>query len=315
MKSAEQQPTRPASRPEPSVARFLEYLRTEKRCSHHTLKNYGRDLMGLTGFIQKNFPQWAKQEKVLWDKLPLFALRSHLSQLHGKLKAPSIARCIASIRSFFKFMVSQGKLKHNISLELSAPKPAKALPKFLDVEEAFRLMEVPIEDGVNGLRDRAILEMFYSSGLRVGELAEVSLNALDLKEGLVRVRGKGNKERLVPVGSRALQAIQDYLNSRNELPIQSGHEKYLFIGKQGKRINTSVIAKKLKAYAKRVGVRSDISPHTLRHTFATHLLSGGADLRGIQELLGHSSLSTTQKYTHIDLDKLLEVYDKAHPKA
>lgn len=300
---------------DPRVGEFLEYLRTEKRYSPHTCKNYGIDLREVTEFLRNQFPQWVKKNAIAWEQLPLFALRSYLSRLHGKLKAPSIGRRIASIRSFFKFMVGQGYLQHNISLDLSAPKQSKHLPKFLDVEEAFRLMEVPTEPGVCGLRDRAILELFYSSGLRVGELSELSQESLNTEEGLVRVRGKGNKERLVPVGSRALQAIEKYREARSEIPVQAGHEQYLFLGKQGRKIHPSVIAKKLKAYAKRVGVSSDISPHTLRHTFATHLLSGGADLRGIQELLGHSSLSTTQKYTHIDLDKLMEVYDKAHPKA
>ena len=202
-----------------------------------------------------------------------------------------------------------------MTLELAAPKQAQRLPEFLDIEEAFRLMEAPDKNDFASLRDRAILELFYTSGLRVGELAPLKLTALDLKDGMVRVRGKGNKERLVPLGSRAREALEAYFGVRSEIQAHPGHEEYVFIGKRGKQIHPSVITKRLKAYAAKVGVGKNISPHTLRHTFATHLLGGGADLRGIQELLGHASLSTTQKYTHIDLDKLLEVYDKAHPKA
>lgn len=267
------------------------------------------------GYLRENFPKFCPQDRVTWEKVPLFAFRSYLSRLHGKLSAKSIGRRIASLRSFYSYLIKHGILQHNVTLELSAPKQAQRLPEFLDIEEAFRLMEAPDRIDFASLRDRAILELFYTSGLRVGELAPLKRTSLDLKEGMVRVQGKGNKERLVPLGKRAQEALEAYFGVRNQVQAQPGHEDFVFLGQRGKKINPSVITKRLKEYAVKVGVGKNISPHTLRHTFATHLLGGGADLRGIQELLGHASLSTTQKYTHIDLDKLLEVYDKAHPKA
>jgi len=300
---------------DPQIQKFLDYLKNEKNYSPHTLKNYGHDLKEVAEFLQKEFPKFTKGPSICWAELPLFPLRSYLSRMHGKLAAKSIGRRIASLRSFFRFLTKEGDLKENVTLEISTPKQAQRLPEFLDIEEAFRLMEAPDQEDFASLRDRAILELFYTAGLRVGELGPLKITDLDLVEGMVRVIGKGNKERIIPMGARAVAALQAYLTVRPEVTPQPGHEEFVFLGARGKKIHPSVITKRLKDYAMKVGVGKNISPHTLRHTFATHLLSGGADLRGIQELLGHSSLSTTQKYTHIDLDKLMDVYDKAHPKA
>lgn len=297
------------------LEKFLEYLRTEKRYSKHTLRSYENDLKPLEGFIRESFPQAVEQKDLQWDKVPLWVLRGYLAVSFGKLHANSLARRIAAIRSFFRFLVRHKSIKQDLSLELQAPKKPKNLPKFLEVEEAFRLMEMPSEDGFVGLRDRAILELFYTAGLRVSELAGLRQEDLDLPGALVRVKGKGNKERFVPMGQQAREAIQAYLELREGQKIQAGHESFVFLGKQGKKIHPSVIAKQLKDYAAQMGLAKNLSPHMLRHSFATHLLGAGADLRGIQELLGHASLSTTQKYTHISLDKLMDVYDKAHPKA
>jgi integrase/recombinase XerC len=307
----------------PKITEYLNYLKTEKQYSSHTLKNYRIDLIEIDAFLRENFSQFTKKDSIAWDKVPLFALRSYFSRVHGRLKVRSISRRMASLRSFYRYMVKRGYLEHNPTLDLAAPKQPQTLPVFLDIEEAFRLMEAPGQ-GINAskgngafhsCRDRAILELFYTAGLRVGELTNLKAPDLDLKEGWVRVKGKGRKERLVPVGKRALEAVKKYLEVRSEVSAQAGHEAYLFLGERGRKIHASVITLKLKQYARQVGVGKKLSPHVLRHTFATHLLNGGADLRGIQELLGHASLSTTQKYTHINLDKLLEVYDKAHPKA
>lgn len=300
---------------DPKIKEFLEYLRSEKNYSPHTLKNYAIDLKEIRAFLEENFPEGKTPGGIAWQKVPLFALRSYLSRAHGRLQPRSLGRRIASLRSFYRYLVKRGLVDHNVTLELKAPKQAKTLPKFLDVDEAFRLMEAPGNKDFESLRDRAILELFYSSGLRVGELNTLKIHEVDLKEAMVRVHGKGSKERLVPIGKRACDAIELYLNAKSSVVVQAGHEDRLFLGKRGKAIHPSVVSKKLQDYATRIGLGKKISPHVLRHTFATHLLNAGADLRGIQELLGHSSLSTTQKYTHINLDKLMEVYDKAHPKA
>ncbi|MFO1462415.1 MAG: tyrosine recombinase XerC [bacterium] len=297
------------------VQEFLDYLRTEKQFSAHTLKNYAIDLRELGEFLSRSPGPWLKDGELRWEELTILPLRSYLAQAHGRLKPSSLGRRIATLRSFFRFLAKRGLIKRNIALELSAPKLPKTLPKFLDVEEAFRLMEVPQGNDFESRRDRAILELFYSSGLRIGELTALRIPDLDLKEGMVRVKGKGRKERLVPVGSKACAAVAAYLELRSGLAAQAGHEDCLFLGKQGRAIHPSVIAKRLQGYAQKMGLPKRITPHMLRHSFATHLMNNGADLRGIQELLGHASLSTTQKYTHISLDKLMAVYDKSHPKA
>lgn len=300
---------------DPRVKEFLVFLKSEKNYSPHTLKNYGIDLEEITLFLKENFPKFSGTEGINWDQIPIFVLRSYLSRAHGRLKPSSLGRRVATLRSFFRFLAKRGFLDKNITLEITSPKQPKTLPKFLDVDEVFRLMEAPQSVGFDSLRDRAILELFYSSGLRIGELVQLQISSVDLKEGLVRVKGKGRKERLIPVGGKACEAIQNYLALRPEVKPQGGFEEYLFLGKQGKAIHPSVIAKRLQNYVLQLGLPKKVTPHMLRHTFATHLMNGGADLRGIQELLGHSSLSTTQKYTHIHLDKLLAVYDKSHPKA
>ncbi len=297
------------------VEEFLTYLRTEKNCSAHTLRNYAIDLRELAEFLKTQHPEWAKDGEVQWERLPLLPLRAYLARAHGRLKASSLGRRIASLRSFYKFLAKRGLIRRNVALELSAPKLPKTLPKFLDVDEAFRLMELPQGEGFEARRDRAILELFYSSGLRIGELTSLKTPALDLKEGMVRVQGKGRKERLIPVGKKACAALAAYLEVRPQIQAQSGFEDFIFLGKQGKAIHPRVIAKRLRAYALKLGLPKNVTPHMLRHSFATHLMNNGADLRGIQELLGHASLSTTQKYTHISLDKLMDVYDKSHPKA
>lgn len=297
------------------VEAFLQFVRHEKNYTLSTLKVYRSDLRELVQFIQKNLPKFNADAGILWNELPLFALRSYLSQAHGRLSPASLARRVASIRSFFAFLAKQGFLDKNIALDLKSPKLPKTLPKFLQIEEVFRLVEAPSGEDFESRRDRAILELFYSSGLRLGELVQLRVTDLDLKEAMVRVQGKGRKERVIPVGAPAVAAVQDYLPQRALVKIQAGFESRLFLGKQGKAIHPSVIAKRLQGYVATTGLPRHVTPHMLRHSFATHLMNGGADLRGIQELLGHSSLSTTQKYTHINLDKLMQVYDKSHPKA
>jgi len=297
------------------IEEFLRFLKTEKNYSSHTEKNYRIDLREFSAFLRQAFSSCLDGERFRWEKVGLIELRSYLSRKHGELKASSLGRRIATLRSFFSYLKKKKVIERNWALEIKAPKQPKALPKFLDIEETFRLMEAPEGDEVEALRDRAILELFYSSGLRIGELAPLKIQALDLEQAMVRVRGKGRKERLVPVGEKACQALHRYLVARSQWKPKLGFEDTVFLGKQGRGIHPSVIAKRLKHYVRKLGFPKNVTPHVLRHTFATHLMNGGADLRGIQELLGHASLSTTQKYTHINLDKLMDVYDKAHPKA
>jgi integrase/recombinase XerC len=225
-----------------------------------------------------------------------------------------VGRKLASIRSFYRFLVREGLLESNPLEGIATPKAEKRLPKFFSVDDIFRLMDAATGDKSAIARDKAILELLYSSGLRVSELESLNLNELDLSEGMVKVMGKGRKERMIPVGNKALEAVREYLKYRDSFG-RVRDEKALFLNCRGGRLTSRSVARIVDKYLRRAGVAGHGSPHTLRHSFATHLLDAGADLRGIQELLGHASLSTTQKYTHITTDKLMEVYDKAHPRA
>ncbi len=243
------------------------------------------------------------------DETPI---RTYISWLYGKNKKVSISRKLASVRTFFEFLIRDGKLKSNSAKLVPTPKGEKRLPTFLTVDEVVKLVETPGSDNVYESRDRAILELLYSCGLRVSELVGINLHELDLDSMGVKVLGKGNKERIVPLGSRAAEAIKTYLPQRLDLKPK---DDYLFVNSRGGRLSTRSIDRIIKKYAAISGIPKNISPHVLRHTFATHLLGGGADLRAIQEMLGHQSLSTTQRYTHTSIEKLMEIYDKTHPRA
>jgi integrase/recombinase XerC len=238
-------------------------------------------------------------------------LRRYLALLGKNTKKSSIGRKLAAIRSFFRYLVRNGIVVKNPAELISTPKKENRLPFHLDIDQVTALVEAPAEDQKYVLRDRAILELLYSCGLRVSELTGLNIGEIDLSGGMVRVMGKGGKERIVPVGSRAVVAVRDYLAGRGELA-GSGP---LFLNTRGQRINRRSVGRIVDGHVLQIAAFKRISPHVLRHTFATHMLEGGADLRAIQELLGHASLSTTQKYTHVGIDRLMEVYDKAHPKA
>jgi integrase/recombinase XerC len=253
-------------------------------------------------------------------KVDRLAIRRYLSFLHRRNKKSSIARKISTLRSFFKYMVREQLATSNPAKSVSTPKVEKPLPTTLTVDEAFRLMETqknPSEKSISDtaknkrLRDGAILELLYSSGLRVGELVGLNLNRLDLDLGIVKVMGKGRKERIVPVGSKAVEALKTYLEKR----AVEGGEEPLFVNSRGGRLTARSVGRLVKKYTKSSGIFRKVSPHSLRHTFATHLLDAGADIREIQEMLGHASLSTTQRYIHLSMGKLMEVYDKAHPRS
>jgi len=229
-----------------------------------------------------------------------------------------MARKLAALRSFFRYLVNEGKVSQSPGEVVATPKREKNLPSFLPVDEVFSLVEAPDKSTTFGARDRAMLETLYSCGIRVSELVGLSDGDVDFSLGILKVYGKGGKERVVPIGGKAMEALRDYLPKRDEVLAQKeeqGPKVPLFINSRGKRLTTRSVARVLQKHVLRCGLLRKVSPHALRHTFATHLLDAGADLRGIQELLGHVSLSTTQRYTHVSVDKLMEVYDKAHPRA
>ncbi len=288
------------------IITFSTYLETERNFSPHTLAAYRSDLAQWLSFVHAD-----KGDCVSAQDIDHLLLRRYLAGLSKTTKKSSIGRKLAAIRSFFRFLLRRGTITKNPAELIATPKKEQRLPFHLDIDQTTSLMEAPENDHQNARRDRAILELLYSSGLRVSELTGLNIGELDLSGGMVRVMGKGGKERIVPVGSRALEALQEYLDQRSDAVAESA----LFLNTRGDRINRRSVARIVDAHVQKIAAFKRISPHTLRHTFATHLLEGGADLRVIQELLGHASLSTTQKYTHVSIDRLMEVYDKAHPKA
>lgn len=294
------------------IQRYSDYLLSERNYSEHTVKAYLTDLNEFRSFLIKNSPA-VKGQEVILSKIDDLSVRSYLGWLHKKRNSnSSISRKLSSIRSFLKFLLSKGLIKHNLSKFVTPPKRSRILPSFLSVDEVFNMINIPEETTVLGLRDRAILELLYSSGLRVSELAGTDLNSLNLSSSLLKVMGKGRKERIVPIGSKAIHSIKNYLRKREELTPTCN---YLFLNSRGGSITARSIRRIVKKYATLSGIPKTVSPHVLRHTFATHLLGGGADLRSIQEMLGHASLSTTQKYTHTSIENILIIYDKTHPRA
>jgi len=288
------------------IPEFIAYLETERNVSPHTVQAYSSDLAQMLTFIQRE-----KGEGASAGDVEHLLLRRYLAHLSKTTKKSSIGRKLAAIRSFFRYLLRRGTISKNPAELVATPKKEQRLPFHLDIDQTTSLMEAPEDEQKHALRDRAILELLYSSGLRVSELTGLNIGEIDLSGGMVRVMGKGGKERIVPVGSRAVEAIQAYLEERDS----TGHGEPLFLNSRGERINRRSVTRIVDTHVLRIAAFKRISPHTLRHTFATHLLEGGADLRAIQELLGHASLSTTQKYTHVSIDRLMEVYDKAHPKA
>jgi len=247
-------------------------------------------------------------------------MRAYLAYLYGrKLKKVSINRKVSSLRAFYKYLLREGIIKNKPAQSVQTPKMEKYMPAFLSVDETFQLLSAAQDNNsAFGLRDLAMLELFYSSGLRLAELAGLDTEDVDFKTALVKLRGKGKKERIVPIGAKALEAIQRYLSATENLRKEHSAgllNGALFLNSRGKRITTRSIARIVDAAMVKSGIGRKISPHALRHSFATHLLEAGADLRSIQEMLGHESLSTTQKYTAVNINRLMEVYDKAHPRA
>jgi tyrosine recombinase XerC len=286
---------------------YLAYLRHERNASPHTISSYKIDLSQLAAYLEAR--------KLKLPQVDNVVLRGFLVELYQKkLTKTSAARKLAAIRSFFEFCVRRKWVEDNPAKVVATPRLDRHVPRFLSEDEMVKLLEVPPSDDALGLRDRAILEFFYATGIRVSELVGADLDDISLDEKMVRVRGKGKKERLVPFGRKAAASLEAYLRVRPSFPLVLG-EPAVFLNYQGTRLTSRSVQRLVTKYFKLAALWTKISPHALRHSFATHLLSRGADLRVIQELLGHESLATTQKYTHVDVKHLLDVYRKAHPRA
>jgi len=282
------------------IERFLRYLEIEKNASAHTLLNYKLDL--------EHFQNFIGQTEI--EKVDYLALRKYIAHLkENNLAQKSVSRKISCLRSFFRFLCREGYLKNNPVLTLVSPKRQKTLPLFLTEEEVVRLIESPKLDKELGMRDRAILETLYSTGMRVSELVNLNVADVDFISGVAKVMGKGKKERLVPIGEKAIEAIRLYLAKRKR------QSEALFLNKNYRRITDRGVRDILSRYIRLLSFKKGISPHKIRHSFATHLLNRGADLRSVQELLGHANISTTQIYTHLTTERLKTVYQKAHPRA
>jgi len=310
-----------------AIEEYLTYLKAERDASAHTLRNYRVDLEQFLAYLQARGVGGGSPTPASVDHL---AIRGFLARLHGAhLAKSSMARKLATLRSFFRFLCRQGHLTANPAKLVQGPRlPVRTTPH-LSVDEAFQLMasprnaegeESPGRDAESlALRDRAILEVFYAAGLRIGELVGLNLPDVDLYEGFARVRGKGRKERILPIGHKAREALCAYLDVRGELHPRAAKgptdSEAVFLNRRGGRITDRSVSRLVLRHLMASGLGKKITPHGLRHSYATHLLDAGADLRAIQELLGHARLSTTQRYTHIGLDKVLEVYDRAHPRA
>ena len=312
----------------PAVRQFLDYLKLERHFSDYTVRSYGADLAQLVQFLAGDIGVSYGGDKRRADSTPLEdrlvfckpeTIREFLAYLHGQNYTKSTtARKLATMRSFFKFLIKRDRCQESPLTGIRTPKQEKRLPKCLDLDEVQRLLDAPDESDILGCRDKAMLEVLYSSGVRVSELVDMALADIDLDEGILRVRGKGRKDRLTPIGSQAMAAVRRYLSMRNidadDVP-QELAESRVFLNKHGDALSTRSVRRKLDKYLQQVGLDPGISPHTLRHSFATHLLNNGADLRSVQELLGHQSLSTTQVYTHLTTHRMKEAYDAAHPRS
>ena len=295
-----------ANSPQQDIQKYLTRLQVERRLSPNTLAAYQRDIDKLLAFCEQ-------REIPLWQKLNSHVARQFAASLNAKgLHAKSIQRILSSNRGLAQYLIEQRQLTHNPFADVRAPKAERRLPKTLSVDQIVSLVELDARDPLS-YRDKAVMELFYSSGLRLAELCDLDLINLMLDEGLVRVTGKGDKTREVPIGRQADRALRDWLLQRNQLPLKDFDA--VFVSKQGRRIHPRTIQKRVKYWARRQGIDVNVSPHMLRHSFASHMLESSGELRAVQELLGHANISTTQIYTHLDFQHLAQVYDDAHPRA
>ena len=288
------------------LAGYLEHLSKERRLSPHTSSNYARDIGALADFLERgNVTDWKRVDS---QHVRVFAARSHAAGLAPR----SVQRRLSAVRGFFNYLVREGVAVSNPAVDVRAPKAARRLPGTLDVDQINQLLDIPGDDAL-AVRDRAIMELFYSSGLRLAELVGLDLTDIDLADRTVRVLGKGSKTRVVPVGRKACDALRTWLRERSGLA--GIGVTALFVGRNGARLQARAIQLRIAQWARRKGLPSRVYPHLFRHSFATHLLESSKDLRGVQELLGHADISTTQVYTHLDFAHLARTYDASHPRA
>ncbi len=287
---------------------FIYYLTVEKGLSQNTLDGYKRDIRTYLEFLKNHKRKVEEADRKL--------IADYLQSLREKGHAVStVSRNMASLRAFYQFLIEENLLAENPTFQIESPKIEKKLPRVLSAEEVERLLSQPKGDGIIGIRDKAMLELLYASGIRVSELVSLDITDFNPEVGFLRCRGKGMKERIVPVGSLAINKVQEYLYNCRGKMIKNDAEKALFLNQHGRRLTRQGFWKILKKYAQKAQITGEITPHTLRHSFATHLLENGADLRSVQEMLGHSDISTTQVYTQITRRKIREIYDKTHPRA
>lgn len=296
------------------ISEFLASLTHERRASPHTVRAYQHNLEEFAAFVEGNSGRPPSPAD-----LDMPQVRGYLASLFGQNESSTISRKLSSLRSFGAFLVRKGARMDNPAKLVAMPKQASILPRFLSVDEASNMMEAPAGETAAGLRDRAILEVLYGSGVRVSELCGLDIEDLELTQGTARIRhAKGGKERIVPLGRTCVAVLQGYLQQRPGLRhprTRLQDPRALFLNQRGGRLSTRSVARLVQRCSVEVGTRTSVSPHALRHSCATHMLDGGADLRTIQEILGHASLRTTQRYTHVSMDHLMQVYDSAHPRA
>jgi integrase/recombinase XerC len=294
------------------IERFLSHLKHERRMSGHTVGAYRHDLLNLAAFCERRGIE-------RWNALDNFHIRTFAAAEHAAGISPrSIQRRLSALRSFYEYLMREGSAKRNPALDVQAPKSKKRLPATLDADQMGRLLDFRADDSTSA-RDKAMMELFYSSGLRLSELVALDLSSVDLKDRTVRVLGKGNKTRIVPIGRHAIDALKIWLAERAKLVRRTEDETSrlgaVFVGKSGRPLSVRAVQLRVGAWARRQGLTMHVHPHMFRHSFATHLLESSGDLRGVQELLGHANISTTQVYTHLDFQHLASVYDAAHPRA
>ena len=301
---------------EPYIREFTEYLVAEKNASPHTLESYLNDLSQFEEFLKQSGHAGESTDFKI-ETIDRLAVRSYLGFLYEKkLTGSTMRRKLSTLSSFFRFLCREKYLPSNIIKTIPAPKMENKLPSFLSVDEMFRLIDLPKGEGFLVIRDRSILELFYSTGIRISELVSLKTQDLNMATHMVKVLGKGRKERVLPFGQKCFEALKKYTSVRLEkLSATRTNSEFFFLNHRGRDISTRGVRKIIGKYVTTGNFSGKVTPHSIRHSFATHLLEGGADLRSIQELLGHSSLSTTQKYTHLTIDKLVETYDQAHPRA
>lgn len=291
------------------IGEFIDYLSTERGLAMNTLESYGRDLRQYSMFLQKdgNVPfERASRNQVVGYLLTL--------QKQGKATA-TVARRLAALKAFYQYLLRQRYIERDPTSNVDSPKLQKKLPKVLTIGEVERLLGQPANDSPQSLRDKAMLELLYATGIRVSELISLNLSDVSLEMSYIRCTGKGSKERIVPVGTVAVRALREYLSKGRSRLVSNGAEQALFVNHHGSRLTRQGFWKIVKRYAVEAQISKDITPHTLRHSFATHLLENGADLRSVQEMLGHADISTTQVYTHVTRARLKDVYAKTHPRA